>query len=49
MTEQEKRDYQAAWENIRKRGENMMVWSPTISEEDKAEREKQIEAGIIPF
>lgn len=27
----------------------MQAWSPTINEKERAERQQQIEAGILPF
>lgn len=49
MTEEEKRAYQAAWESIKKRGEGLTYWTPTITEEERAERERMIESGELPF
>jgi hypothetical protein len=50
MTDEEKRAYQASYESIRTRGENLKIWvAPEPSEEEKAERERMIAAGEMPF
>lgn len=49
MTEEEKRAYQKSWQDYLKRSENMSTWTPHISDEELAEREKMIERGEIPF